>query len=106
MTSEFDAIVVGGGAAGIGAVRRLVDGGASCLLLKASQRLGGRAYTQDLGGHPLDLGCEWLHSGDRNAWVDIAEASGLPVDRSDPPWAKAHPFLPDDKDDQEEAWKA
>ncbi|WP_268868838.1 NAD(P)-binding protein [Methylobacterium brachiatum] len=40
MTSEFDVIVVGGGAAGIGAVRRLVDSGASCLLLEASQRLG------------------------------------------------------------------
>ncbi|MCJ2022680.1 flavin monoamine oxidase family protein [Methylobacterium sp. J-067] len=106
MTSEFDVIVVGGGAAGIGAVRRLVDSGTSCLLLEASQRLGGRAYTQDLGGYPLDLGCEWLHSGDRNAWVDIAEASGFPVDRGDPPWAKAHPSQDVNKDDREAAWRA
>lgn len=106
MTSEFDVIVVGGGAAGIGAARRLVERGASCLLLEASQRLGGRAHTQDLGGYPLDLGCEWLHSGDRNAWVGIAEASGFPVDRGDPPWAKAHPSLAEDKNDQEAAWRA
>ncbi|MBL7406103.1 NAD(P)-binding protein, partial [Escherichia coli] len=60
MTSGFDVIIVGGGAAGIGAARRLADGGASALLVEASARLGGRAYTQDLGGYPLDLGCEWL----------------------------------------------
>ncbi len=106
MTSEFDVIVVGGGAAGIGAARRLADSSASCLLLEASQRLGGRAYTQDLGGYPLDFGCEWLHSGDRNAWVGIAEASGFPVNRGDPPWTKAHPSLDVDKDDQEAAWRA
>jgi monoamine oxidase len=106
MASEFDVIVVGGGAAGIGAVRTLVTRGASCLLLEASSRLGGRAYTQDLAGYPLDLGCEWLHSGDRNAWAGIAEASGFPVDRGDPPWAKAHPSLAEDRNDQEAAWQA
>lgn len=106
MTSEFDVIIVGGGAAGIGAARRLAIGGASALLLEASSRLGGRAYTQDLGGHPLDLGCEWLHSGDRNAWVGIAEASGFPVDRSDPPWAKAHPGIAWSEDYEEAARKA
>jgi len=106
MKSEFDVVIVGGGAAGIGAARRLAAHGASALLLESSPGLGGRAHTQDLGGYPLDLGCEWLHSGDRNAWVDIAEASGFPVDRSDPPWVKAHPSLDEDKNDKEAAWKA
>ncbi|MBI1691402.1 FAD-dependent oxidoreductase [Methylorubrum rhodesianum] len=106
MASEFDVIIVGGGAAGIGAARRLAAGGASTLLLEASSRIGGRACTQDLGGYPLDLGCEWLHSGDRNAWVGIAEASGFPVDRSDPPWAQAHPGITRNEDDEEAARKA
>ena len=106
MASEFDIIIVGGGAAGIGAARRLAARGKAVLLLEASSRLGGRAYTQDLGGHPLDLGCEWLHSGDRNAWVGIAEASGFPVDRSDPPWTKAHPSIARDEDAEEAARKA
>lgn len=103
MTREFDVVIVGGGAAGIGAARRLAVNGKAVLLLEASARLGGRAFTQDLGGYPLDLGCEWLHSGDRNAWVGIAEASGFPVDRSDPPWAKAHPGIAWDEDDEEAA---
>jgi monoamine oxidase len=106
MASEFDIIIVGGGAAGIGAARRLAAHGTSVLLLESSSRLGGRAYTQDLGGYPLDLGCEWLHSGDRNAWVGIAEASGFPVNRGEPPWAKAHPGIVQDEDDQEAAWRA
>src|SRR5689334_16607559 len=106
MATQFDVIIIGGGAAGIGAARRIATRGASALLLEASSRIGGRAYTRDLGGYPLDLGCEWLHSGDRNAWVAIAEASGFPVDRSDPPWTNAHPSLDEDKNDKEAAWRA
>jgi monoamine oxidase len=106
MANQFDVIIIGGGAAGIGAARRLADRGLSILLLEASSRLGGRAYTQNLGGNPLDLGCEWLHSGDRNAWAGIAEALGLPVDRGDPPWTKAHPSIAEDEDDQEAARRA
>ncbi|TXM66128.1 FAD-dependent oxidoreductase [Methylobacterium sp. WL120] len=106
MASVFDVIIVGGGAAGIGAARRLAAHGKATLLLEASSCLGGRAFTQDLGGHPLDFGCEWLHSGDRNAWVGIAEASGFPVDRGEPPWAKAHPSLAQDADGQAAAQRA
>ncbi|KQO45707.1 amine oxidase [Methylobacterium sp. Leaf86] len=106
MGSAFDVIIIGGGAAGIGAARRLVAHGSSALLLEASSRLGGRAYTQDIDGCPLDLGCEWLHSGDRNAWVGIAEASGFPVDRGEPPWTKAHPGITQDEDAQETAQRA
>ena len=106
MGNAFDVIIVGGGAAGIGAARRLAIHGLSALLLEASSRLGGRAHTQDLGGYPLDLGCEWLHSGDRNAWVVIAEASGFPVDRGEPPWTKAHPGITQDEDAQEAAQRA
>ena len=104
MESAFDVIIVGGGAAGIGAARRLAAHGLTVLVLEASSRLGGRAFTQDLGGYPLDLGCEWLHSGDRNARVAIAEASGFSVDRSEPPWAKAHSGIV--QDEQEAAQRA
>ena len=101
MGSAFDVIIVGGGAAGIGAARQLAAHGSSALLLEASSRLGGRAHTQEIDGYPLDLGCEWLHSGDRNAWVGIAETSGFPVDRGEPPWTKAHPGITQDEDAQE-----
>lgn len=57
------------------------------LCLEARERVGGRAYTLAEGMPvPLDLGCEWLHSADRNAVVPIARSLGLTIDRSKPTW--------------------
>lgn len=91
--SEFEVVIVGGGAAGIGAGRRLHDAGVSCLIVEARDRLGGRGWTTRIEpGYMLDLGCGWLHSADRNPWVAIAEAQGRLIDKSPPPWSK--PSLP------------
>ena len=85
--SEVDVVVVGAGAAGLAAARRLVEAGLSALVLEARPRLGGRAWTVlDKAPYPIDLGCHWLHSGDRNPWTEIAEGSGFTIDRSPPPW--------------------
>ena len=46
MNTDFDIVIVGGGAAGIGAARRLAAGRISTLLIEASDRLGGRARTE------------------------------------------------------------
>ena len=81
-----DVVIIGGGAAGIGAARRLARSGLSTLLLEASSRLGGRAWTHEVEGLNIDLGCGWLHSAERNAWVGVAEAAGVPIDRSRAQW--------------------
>jgi monoamine oxidase len=86
MSADVDVVIVGGGAAGIGAARRLAASKLSTLLLEATSRLGGRGWTQDISGLPLDLGCGWLHSADRNAWAEIAAAAGITVDRREPAW--------------------
>jgi monoamine oxidase len=86
MTVDFDIVIVGGGAAGIGAARRVAAAGRSALLLEATSRLGGRAWTCDVAGLSLDLGCGWLHSADRNPWTRIAETSAFVVDRREPAW--------------------
>ena len=83
---DIDVVIVGGGAAGVGAARRLANSGLSAILLEASSRLGGRAWTHEIAGLNLDLGCGWFHSAERNAWIKIAEAAGLPIDRSTPQW--------------------
>jgi monoamine oxidase len=91
--SETEVAIIGGGAAGIAAGRRLHDAGIDCLLIEARGRLGGRAWTiTDASGYALDLGCGWLHSADRNPWSAIAEAQGRTIDKSRPPWGK--PSLP------------
>ncbi len=84
----IDVAIVGAGAAGVGAARRLAAAGLSVLVIEASDRVGGRAWTHDIDGMPLDLGCGWLHSGDRNPWTRIAEGTGFAVDRRDPVWGK------------------
>ena len=87
-SDDVEVVVVGGGAAGIGAARRLHDAGIRCLLVEARTRLGGRAWTVIEQGHVLDLGCGWLHSADRNPWRGIAEMQGATIDRSSAPWSR------------------
>jgi monoamine oxidase len=80
--------VIGGGAAGIAATRTLMTRGIDCVLLEASGRLGGRAHTVCPEGVPLDLGCHWLHSADRNPWVAHVAELGLTLATQPPPWRK------------------
>ena len=80
-----DVAIIGAGAAGIAAARRLTNASRSVLLIDALDRLGGRAWTLEAAGLPLDMGCGWLHSAERNPWAEVAEAAGAPVDRSNVP---------------------
>lgn len=88
MIFDADIVIVGGGAAGVGAARRLAGSGRSVLLLEAAPRIGGRAWTHEIRGLPLDLGCGWLHSAGRNSWTAIARKSGVTIDQSPPAWGK------------------
>jgi monoamine oxidase len=90
--NETEVAIIGGGAAGIAAGRRLNAVGIDCLLIEARDRLGGRAWTVNAAGHALDLGCGWLHSADRNPWTKIAESQSRTIDKSRPPWGR--PSLP------------
>jgi monoamine oxidase len=85
---DIEVLIVGAGAAGIAAARRLHDAGVDCLLVEARDRLGGRAFTAMAEGYPLDLGCGWLHSADRNPWVAVAQAQDRAIDRTPPPWSR------------------
>ena len=85
----FDVAVVGAGAAGVGAARRLTGEAVSVVVLEAHGRAGGRAQTlTGRSGAAIDLGCGWLHSADQNPWVAIAEAAGFELNRSRPPWER------------------
>jgi len=86
--TEPDVVVMGAGAAGVGAACGLVEAGLSVMLLEALPRVGGRGWTQMAAGLALDMGCGWLHSGDRNPWTAIAEAQGKTVDRRTSAWGE------------------
>src|SRR3954454_13734453 len=85
--SEVDVAIIGAGAAGLGAARTLENSGLSIIVLEARDRLGGRAHTvQAAPDITFDLGCGWLHSADKNAFVGVAEQLGFAVDKTLPPW--------------------
>lgn len=87
LPSHIDVAIIGAGAAGLGAARTLEGAGLSVIVLEARDRIGGRAHTiMAAPGIPFDLGCEWLHSADKNDFVGIAKQLGFTVDTKRPPW--------------------
>jgi len=100
---DVEVAVIGGGAAGLAAARRLHDAGVRCLIVEARPRLGGRAFTvSDPSGFPIDLGCGWLHSAERNPWSEIAKAQGRVIEKTPPPWERpllTNGFSPSDQRD-------
>ena len=91
MGSTHDVIVIGAGAAGVGAGRELRRRGLDLVILEARGRVGGRAWTDGCGTpFDLDLGCEWMHSADRNALAQLAPELGVRVDESEPAWRRRH----------------
>ena len=79
-----DVVIVGAGAAGISAGQALAARGISFVILEASDRIGGRAFTDrtSLPGH-WDQGCQWFHCADVNPLVPIAEGLGWDFERGD-----------------------
>jgi monoamine oxidase len=87
LPSQVDVAVIGAGAAGIGAARRLRKAGVvSVLVLEARDRVGGRVNTIEPAGFPLDRGAEWLHSADRNPLSPIAKQLGFSLHHRPPEW--------------------
>jgi monoamine oxidase len=71
---EPEILIIGAGAAGIAAARRLQSLGRRALLLEAGTRVGGRAHTLHVLGAPLDLGASWLHEAEHNPLTPLAQA--------------------------------
>lgn len=72
-----EVVVIGAGAAGIGAGRALAKAGIPFLIIEAKDRIGGRAFSEATSlGHLWDHGCHWFHSADKNVLRQLAEEIG------------------------------
>jgi monoamine oxidase len=74
MTS--DVIILGAGAAGLEAARRLAGAGLTVELIEARERLGGRIHTVRPPGAPLaiELGAEFVHGRPAETWAHLRAA--------------------------------
>jgi monoamine oxidase len=77
-----DVIVIGGGFAGVTAAREAALRGKQVLLLEARDRLGGRTWTADWHGSPLEYGGAWVHWHQPHTWSELTRG-GLEVSVSD-----------------------
>src|SRR5215468_2145684 len=75
-----DAIIVGAGAAGIAAGRRLAAAGKHFVVLEAADQVGGRCITDTKTfGIPYDRGAHWIYAADINPLAKLAVQSGLDI---------------------------
>ena len=77
-----DTIIIGAGAAGLGAARRLADEGHTPLVLEARDRIGGRAFTRyDLAPFPVEQGAEFIHGENVFTWGLLQRYGLSAIDR-------------------------
>ena len=57
---DADVVVIGAGVAGLSAATRLVEAGNDVVVLEARERVGGRLWTEVIGGTLLELGGQWV----------------------------------------------
>ncbi|MGK2855950.1 MAG: flavin monoamine oxidase family protein [Thermoanaerobaculia bacterium] len=76
--SQYDVVVVGAGLAGLTTARSLVADGHKVLVVEATNRIGGRAYTDTTSfSIPVDLGAAWIHGVDKNPLTALADWLGF-----------------------------
>src|ERR1700759_2762539 len=79
-SNELDCIIVGAGAAGIAAARRLAAAKRSFVVLEASNRIGGRCFTETTSfGVPFDRGAHLIYAPDSNPLTKLAARTGLDI---------------------------
>ncbi|HEY2229462.1 MAG TPA: NAD(P)/FAD-dependent oxidoreductase [Xanthobacteraceae bacterium] len=79
-SGSVDVVIVGAGAAGIAAARRLAAAGRRFALLEATATVGGRCITDTaLFGVPFDRGAHWVHMPDINPVAKLGTQTGLDI---------------------------
>ena len=74
---EADIVVIGAGAAGIAAARRIQAANRKVIVVEASGQIGGRCLTDTATFEvPFDRGARWLHNPDTNPMIKLGARRG------------------------------
>ncbi len=95
-------VIIGAGAAGIAAARRLLAERVNVHVMEAEAIPGGRCITDTTSlGHPFDRGGSWIHSAAINPMAELARQQGAEIIEDDPGALRAvvrgHARLNDDE---------
>ncbi len=89
MSTQTDVIIIGAGTAGLSAAKELTKQGISFVVVEASHRIGGRAYSEEIAPDVwFDLGCAYLvagpdaedHIDESNPFIDFAKNQGAAIE--------------------------
>ncbi|WP_454918053.1 flavin monoamine oxidase family protein [Xanthobacter sediminis] len=81
--SQPDVVVIGAGAAGIAAARKLAEAGVSYALIEAASRVGGRTFTDTrLFDVPFDLGASRIDFPGATPLAALGRAAGFDIARA------------------------
>src|SRR6476660_10354634 len=77
---EADVVVIGAGAAGIAAARRIMAANRRVIVVEAAGQIGGRCLT-DVSTFevPFDRGARWMYNPDTNPMIRLARSAGLDI---------------------------
>lgn len=80
LPKDAEIVVVGAGAAGIAAARRVLAAGRKVVVVEASDRIGGRCWTDTRTfGVPFDRGAHWIYSQNVNPVARLARSVAMDV---------------------------
>src|SRR6195952_4565942 len=77
---EADIVVIGAGAAGIAAARRIMAANRKVIVVEAASQIGGRCQTDTTSFDvPFDRGARWMHNPETNPMIKLARTAGLEI---------------------------
>ena len=77
---DADIVVIGAGAAGIAAARRVMAANRKVVVVEAANQIGGRCITDATTfGVAFDRGARWMHNPETNPMIKLARSVGLDV---------------------------
>jgi monoamine oxidase len=85
---DVDAIVIGAGAAGLTAARSLAGHSLRVLVLEARNRIGGRAWSEEIGraAVPAELGAEFIHGRAEETMALLRDAGSAAIELGGESW--------------------
>ena len=82
---DADIVVIGAGAAGIAAARRVMAANRKVIVVEAAAQIGGRCLTDTATFDvPFDRGARWMHNPDTNPMIRLARNAGLDISAAPP----------------------